>query len=109
MTIKTTGLVIGALALGLMAFTGPASAETRTAIGQTTVGGAEQLLHKTTSYRHYRGYRSRGFRSGYGYRHYGYRPHRSRSYYGYRSYRPYYRGYRGGFRGHHRGFRFNRP
>lgn len=105
----TTGLVMGALALGLVALTGPAAADSRIANGLANVSGVETLAHKVSRRGHHRGFRSRGYRSNYGYRSYGYRSHRSRSYYGYRSYRPHYRGYYGSYRGHHKGFRFNRP
>lgn len=101
----TTGLVMGALALGLVALTGPAAADSRVA----NINSAETLVHKVSRRGHHRGFRSYGYRSNYGYRRYGYRSHRSRSYYGHRSYRPHYRGYYGSYRGHHRGFRFNRP
>ncbi len=109
MKYGTTGLVMGALALGLVAVTGPASADSRIAAGHAAADVAGSLIQKVSRRGHHRGFRSHGYRSHYGYRSYGYRPYRSRSYRGYRSYRPYYRGHYGSFRGHHRGFRFTGP
>ena len=69
MKFETTGLVMGALALGLVALTGPASADSRAAGTLSAIGGGEGQVHKVGYRGHFRGHRSRGFRS------YGFRGH----------------------------------
>lgn len=69
MDFRSAALVVGALALGVLTFTGPASADSRIAGNIATVGATGSLVHKVggRSFRyhgfHSRGFHSRGFRS----------------------------------------------
>ena len=63
MVMKSTGMVIGAFALGVFAMAGSASADTRIAGYHKAVGNGDAVVLKVRSLGRSRGFRSRAFKS----------------------------------------------